>query len=167
MVKGRDAGSERPASSWERILMPKARTTQNWGIGGLLIVVVALIVAAALPGRTVVSVDDDPLPTDWDQQLSSETALVAAKHATGGFKFAGIRLNEKTYRLDLHFLGSVECDIGVCAGPDGLIGEVVGTTIEGNRVVSSRIEVSRECYHAIKTTDAWPSFPECVAVVGD
>jgi len=147
--------------------MPNPQTSRNWGLGGLLIVVVALIVAAALPGKTTISTDDDPLPTDWDQQLSAETALVAGKHATGGFKVAGIRLDEKTYRLDLHFLGSPECTFGECPGPDGLVGEVVGTTIDGNRMVSSRVEVSRECYHLIDTTDPWPSFPECVAIDND
>ncbi|MDH3464074.1 MAG: hypothetical protein OEM32_10670 [Acidimicrobiia bacterium] len=144
-----------------------SRTAQAWGIGGLLIVVVALIVAAASPGRTVIGTDDDALPTNWNEQLTSETALVAAKHATGGLKLAGIRLDEKTYRLDLHFLGSPECTVGACAGPDELIGEVAGITTEGNRIVSSSIEVSRECYHLIKTTDPWPSFPECMAIVGD
>jgi len=143
--------------------MPSPQDSRNWGLGGLLIVVVALIVAAALPGRTVTSTDD-PLPADWDQQLSAETARVAGKHATGGFKFAGIRLAEKTYRLDLHFLGSPECTFGDCAGPDGLVGEVVGNTIDGNRMVSSRVEVSRDCYQLIEITDAWPSFSECVAV---
>lgn len=143
------------------------RTTQNWGVGGLLIVVVALIVGAVLPGRTTTSTEDDPLPTNWNEQLTSETALVAAKHATGGLKIAGIRLDEKTYRLDLHFLGSPECTAGACAGPGELVGEVVGLTTEGNRIVNSSIEVSRECYHLIQTTDPWPSFPECVAIVGD
>lgn len=144
-----------------------SRTTQTWGMGGLLIVVVALIVAAALPGRTTISTGDDPLPTNWSEQLTSETALVAAKHATGGFKIAGIRLDEKTYRLDLHFLGPPECTAVTCEGPGELVGEVVGLTTEGNRIVNSTIEVSRECYHLIQTTDPWPSFPECVAIVGD
>jgi len=148
--------------------MPNPRTSRNWGIGGLLIVVVALVVGAALPGRTVVGTDDDPLPSDWNQQLTTETALVAGKHATGGFKVAGIRLAEKTYRLDLDFLGSSQCAHGVpCHGPDELVGEVVGIKFDGNLIVSARIEVSRECYHLIKSTDAWPSVPECVAIVGD
>jgi len=126
-----------------------------------------LIVVAALPGRTVISVDDDPLPADWNQQLSTETALVAGKQATGGFKFVGVRLKEKTYRLDIDFLGSPGCVAGVCDGPDGLIGEVIGITFDGNLIVSSRVEVSRECYDLIKTTDPWPSFPECTAIVGE
>lgn len=147
--------------------MAKAQNTRSWGAAGLLIAAVALIVAAALPGRTVAGTDDDPLPTDWNQQLSTETALVAAKHATGGFKFAGVRLQEKTHRLDLHFLSSSQCVAGECDGPNGLIGEVVGSTFDGNLIVSSRVEVSRECYNLIKTTDPWPSFPECVAIVGD
>jgi hypothetical protein len=148
-------------------MMAKANSPQSWGIAGLLIGLVALIVVAALPGRTVIGVDDDPLPTDWDQQLSTETALVAAKQATGGFKFAGARLKEKTYRLDIAFLGSPECTAGVCDGPDGLIGEVIGNTFDGNLIVSSRVEVSRECYDLIKRTDPWPSFPECTAIVGE
>ncbi len=147
--------------------MAKANSPQSWGIAGLLIGVVALIVVAALPGRTVISVDDDPLPTDWNQQLSTETALVAGMQATGGFKFAGVRLKDKTYRLDIAFLGSPECVAGVCDGPDGLIGEVIGNTFDGNLIVSSRIEVSRECYDLIKKTDPWPSFPECTVIVGE
>ncbi len=148
-------------------MMPKANSPQSWGIAGLLIGLVALIVVAALPGRTVVGIDDNPLPTDWTQQLSTETALVAAKQATGGFKFAGVRLKDKTYRLDITFLGSPECVAGVCDGPDGLIGEVMGNTFDGNLIVGSRIEVSGECYDLIEITDAWPSFPKCTVIVGE
>jgi hypothetical protein len=165
--RGLGVVSRRDAGSWKRVVMVKAQNTRSWGVAGLVIVAVALIVAAALPGRTVVGTDDDPLPPDWNQQLSTGAALVAAKHATGGFKFAGVRLQEKTYRLDLHFLGSSECAGSVCDGPNGLIGEVVGNSFDGNLIVSSRIEVARECYNLIKTTDPWPSFPECVSIVGD
>ena len=147
--------------------MAKASTTQGWGIAGLLIAVVALIVVAVLPGRTVVGMDDDPLPTDWNRRLSSETALVADKQATGGVKFVGVRLKEKTYRLDLQFLGSSECAESVCDGPDGLIGEVVGRSFDGDLIVSSLVEVSRECYNLIETTDPWPSLPQCAAIAGE
>mgnify|MGYP001813070104 CR=1 FL=1 len=150
-------------------------TSQNWGMLGLLIVAVALIVVAALPGGSAVGTPDDPLPADWDKDLSSETALVTGKQATGGLKIAGVRLREKTYRLDLDFLAEGDCSgsdptsvaTRLCEGPDGLMGEVVGLTINGETMVSSRVEVSRECYQLITTTDPWPSFPECAVIVGD
>jgi hypothetical protein len=136
---------------------------------------VALIVAAGLPGRSVIGAPDDPLPADWDQHLSSETAMVGGKHATGGLKIAGVRLRDKTYYLDLQFLAAGDCSgsaptssaTRLCEGPDRLIGEVVGSTMFGETMVSTRVEVSRECYEAIKTTDPWPSFPECTIVLGD
>ena len=147
--------------------MRKVQPSPSWGIAGLLLAVVALIVVAGLPGRTVISVDDDPLPTDWTQRLTMETALVADKQATGGFKFAGARLWEKTYRLDLQFLGSSDCVGGVCDGPDGLTGEMMGITSDGDLIVGSRIEVSRACYDLIETTDPWPSVPECTVIAAD
>ena len=144
--------------------MRKVQPSQSWGIAGLLIAAVALIVAAALPGRTVIGIDDDPLPTDWTERLTAETGLVAGKQATGGFKFAGVRLQEKTYLLDVQFLASSDCVGGVCDGPDGLTGEVMGNTFDGNLIVGSRIEVTRACYDLIETTDPWPSFPECTVI---
>lgn len=146
--------------------MVKTPTNKSWGVAGLLIAVVALIVVAALPGRTVVSTDDDPLPDDWPQRLSSEVALVAGKQASGGIKLLGVRLQEQTLHLDLHFLGSPDCAPGVCEGPDGLSGEVVGNTIAGDPMVSSRVEVTRECFDLIETSDPWPSHPECVPIAG-
>ena len=151
------------------------RTGQSWGLLGLLIVAVALIVAAALPGRSAVGTAEDPLPADWDQHLSSGTALVGDKQATGGLKVAGVRLQEKTYRLDLQFLAAGDCSgsnptnaaTRLCEGPNGLIGDVFGSTMFGEAMVSSRVEVSRECYQLIKKTDPWPSLPECAVIVGD
>lgn len=145
--------------------MDKART-QSWGLGGVLIVVVALLVGAALPGRsTVSSSDDDPLDVS---QLSFETALVAGKVASGGLKIAGLRLQEKTYRLDLQYLAGDDClNRGEgplqCPGPHGLNGEVVGRTgtATGDLIVSTRLEVSRACYHGISIGDPWASHPEC------
>ena len=142
-------------------------TGPSWGVAGLLIAVIALIVVAVLPGQTTVSQLEDPLPSDWIQQLSTETALVAGTQATGGFKFAGVRLKTKTYRVDLQFLAPSDCATDRCAGPDGLIGDVGGITIDGNLIVNSRIEVSRECFGLIKVTDPWPSFPGCIAITSD
>ena len=144
--------------------MSKVQPSPSWGIAGVLVAVVALIVVAGLPGRTVISVDDDPLPTDWTQRLTTETALVADKQATGGFKFAGLRLKDKTYRLDLQFLAPSDCVGEVCDGPDGMTGEVMGITSDGDLMVGSRIEVSRACYELIETTDPWPSVPECIVI---
>lgn len=152
--------------------MKNAQTTQSFGVVGFLIVAVALIVAAATPGGSVVSsVDDEPPGTEY---LSTETGQVVAKHATGGLKIAGVRLQGKTYRLDMHYLAGPDCadanptdTHALCRGPDGLTGEVIGRTAEGEAIVNARLEVSRACYTLIDPADPWPSYPEYLAIAGE
>ena len=54
---------------------------------------------------------------------------------------------------------------GSCAGPDDLMGSPIGITSAGDTIVSSRIEVARECFHAIEVADQWPSVEECKVIV--
>lgn len=132
---------------------------------GVIVGVVALVVAAMLPERTTSgTVDDKPLDTD---RLTVSTALVAQSQATGGWEIAGLRLGARTYRLDLMFLASDDCSgsdgsvSSPCPGPDGLTGEVVGRTAAGDIILNARVEVSRRCHDLAQIGDEWPVGSEC------
>lgn len=130
----------------------------------LLLAIVGSLIGTSETIGTVDSIDFNP------DGLSPDEAVVISTAEKEGFTLFWIDFRQSEFSANISFTLPEECQEqlvgretwpladGACNGPEGVAGPISGTgrAADGRAIVSVTVDVSKDCFAALRPGQTWP-----------